>query len=773
MNTTIDENSRYFSVHFAVADIKFNILGTPLFEDNIQNINIQDFTLEFKYQSKTHPNYAKFTTLLSKDYPYFSYIYRTNSKTPIRLKPKSSKIAHFPIKNYHNLHFTTTPQNLFFPSVPHSYFATKFRTNFNFVEVFTDDQPDICATIIQNTSKHVATLPTGHIGYIEVPITNEKHKFFQVNDINTLIHNVTYTYHPEITEPLPQTNYIVQYDDPTTPPPQFSLHQIYMTNDDIPNQTSPLYNVQPTSHTSEKRNFPSLPYTSENLKFNKKFNFQFSDLTDTEYITLCNMLLTYKTCYATHKNDVGKISTPFRIRLKPNAQLMTQRPSKVPIHYRDKLNVLLKELEKYNIIKQIGSSPQDKPVYGTTYLNPLIIIPKGDTIKCVLDARHLNSNTEQSDESWPIESLAPQLARANKKYKSAIDLMYAYAHTPLDEDTIKLTSFSSGDKLFAFIRGFYGLKGLPNIFTKQMSTFFKTLIEQGFALVYIDDIIFLSDSKEHMFQLIEQLHIIGTKNNLKLAPEKTFFMLLKVKFLGHEIGYNTIKPIHSKIAAIHKIPSPTGKVALMSFIGALNFYTKFIEKLHINLKPFYDLLHENTPWNWTDEHESLFQKLKMSLTSETELTIPNTKQPFFITVDASLIGLRAVLFQLNEQNKMKVISYNSRILNPQEQKLSTLDRELLGIVHAFQIYEVLIIGSPHPIHIFTDHKPLLHCFTKKGNLSPRFYRAQMQLTKFSKLKTFHTPGKNLSVADMLSRSFTKAELQLNQLKHKQLPPQMI
>ena len=540
-----------------------------------------------------------------------------------------------------------------------------------------------------------------------------------------------------------------------------------MTTSDIPKQTSPLYNVQPTSHTSEKRIFPSFPYTSENLKFINKFNFQFSALTDTECFTLCNMLLKYKACYATHKNDVGKISIPFRIRLKPNAQRMTQRPSKVPIHYRDKLNVLLKELEKYNIIKLIGSSPQDKPVYGTTYSNPLIIIPKGDTINCVLDARHLNSNTEQSDESWPIEPPAPQLARANKKYKSAINLMYAYAHTPLDEDTIKLTSFSSGDKLFAFIRGFYGLKGLPNFSTKQMSTFFKTLIEQGFALVYIDDILLLSDSKEHMFQLTEQLHIISTKNNLKLAPEKSSSMLLKVKFLGHEIGYNTIKPIYSKIAAIHKFPSPTCKVALMSFIGALNFYTKFIEKLHINPKPFYDLLHENTPWKWTDEHESLFQKLKMSLTSETELTIPNTKHPFFNTVDASLIGLGAVLFQLNEQNKMKVISYNSRILNPQEQKLSTLDRELLGIVHALQFYEFLIIGSPHPIHIFTDHKLLLHCFTNKGNLSPRFYRAQMQLTKLSKLKIIHTPGKNLSVADMLSRSFTKAELQLNQLKHKQ------
>ena len=81
---------------------------------------------------------------------------------------------------------------------------------------------------------------------------------------------------------------------------------------------------------------------------------------------------------------------------------------------------------------------------------------------------------------------------------------------------------------------------------------------------------------------------------------------------------------------------------------------------------------------------------------------------------------------------MKVISHNSRILTPQEQKHSLLDRELLGIVHALQIYDFLIIGSPHPIHISTDHKPLLHCFTEKRNLSPRFYRAQMQLTKFSK-----------------------------------------
>ena len=58
---------------------------------------------------------------------------------------------------------------------------------------------------------------------------------------------------------------------------------------------------------------------------------------------------------------------------------------------------------------------------------------------------------------------------------------------------------------------------------------------------------------------------------------------------------------------------------------------------------------------------------------------------------------------------MKVISNHSRILNPREEKLSTLDRELLGIVHGLQFYDFLVIGSPHPIHVFTCL--YLHVFT--------------------------------------------------------------
>ena len=213
-----------------------------------------------------------------------------------------------------------------------------------------------------------------------------------------------------------------------------------------------------------------------------------------------------------------------------------------------------------------------------------------------------------------------------------------------------------------------------------------------------------------MFELIKEIHKITTKENLKLAPEKSFYMLPKVKFRGHELGNITINSIPSKIEAIKTIPSPKEKKDGMQFLGSVNFYSKFIEKLHINLKPLYTLLHDDVKFQWTPELEKIFQN---AMTAETELTIPNTKHPFFITVDASLVGLGAVLFQMNEDNKMRVNSYNSRILNTQEKKLSTLDRELLAIVYALQIYDFLIIGSPHPIYIFTDHELLLHFFAKR------------------------------------------------------------
>ena len=175
----------------------------------------------------------------------------------------------------------------------------------------------------------------------------------------------------------------------------------------------------------------------------------------------------------------------------------------------------------------------------------------------------------------------------------------------------------------------------------------------------------------------------------------------------------------SKVGSIHKIKTPTSITELMRVIGSRNFHSKFITKLHFSLKPFYTLLHDYVPFESTSDLDKLFNENKLSLSKNAELVIPNTTHPFYITVDASLISLGAVLFQPNANNKMQVISYNSRILTTQEQKLSTYDRKLCAITFALSQYEFMVIGSKFPMTIFTDHNPILSFFTSKRTLTPR------------------------------------------------------
>ena len=181
-------------------------------------------------------------------------------------------IFQFLQNSHHSYQKTTrTPNNQFFPTVPHTCFSTKFRTTFNFIETFTNDKPCTGATIIQNSTNHVSTLPSGNIGYIEVPITNERPEYYQVHDINSLVHNVAHIYHPEITEAIVPTNYAPLYNEDTLYYPQISLNRLYMTDSSkTPNRPKSHYNVQPSSHTRKPCIFTSFPYTEENLNFIKK-----------------------------------------------------------------------------------------------------------------------------------------------------------------------------------------------------------------------------------------------------------------------------------------------------------------------------------------------------------------------------------------------------------------------------------------------------------------------------------------------------------------------
>ena len=85
-----------------------------------------------------------------------------------------------------------------------------------------------------------------------------------------------------------------------------------MTSTLLDTPHSNIYNVQPTSDSPKSRTFPTLPDSKDNLKFINNFNFQFSDLTDNEYVTLCSSLVKHENCYATQKTMLEKLQLPLK-----------------------------------------------------------------------------------------------------------------------------------------------------------------------------------------------------------------------------------------------------------------------------------------------------------------------------------------------------------------------------------------------------------------------------------------------------------------------------
>ena len=395
-------------------------------------------------------------------------------------------------------------------------------------------------------------------------------------------------------------------------------------------------------------------------------------------------------------------------------------------------------------------------------------MPKDDYVKLVINARYLNSVTDLTNYSWPLEPVQMIITRVNGKFFSLSDLSCAYHQVPLSYETQKMTSFIIGGRQYTFTRGFYGLCGLPNFFSRLMTIHFDPLIRKKQAITYIDDTIIQSQTRGEMFTIINEYHTLLRKAGLKAAPEKTFFFLKEVNFLGHVISPDGIQPTAKRVDASRNLKSPQSKRDVMNVLGCLGFYSCYMKNLHVDSQPFYHLIENSTTFHWTEEHEALFVSIKERIHNDTVLAVPSTNYPIHIHVDSSNVGTGCILIQQFPKGK-RIISFNYRVFDKAEQKMSTLDRELCGIVSALQTYEHYIIGSPFPINQYCDHKPILYLWGRKGQLSHRFFRYQVIITKFRNLKIIWTPGSNLDFPDILSRNITIEEYQKHQLQHKRIP----
>ena len=178
-----------------------------------------------------------------------------------------------------------------------------------------------------------------------------------------------------------------------------------------------------------------------------------------------------------------------------------------------------------------------------------------------------------------------------------------------------------------------------------------------------------------------------------------------------------------------------------------------------NYNPFINYYIKKQNIKGQKEHQTLFEKMKQTITKQLEITMPDTSKPFYIITDASNTGIRAALLQKHPtENKMNLISANPRLFTPIEMRLSTLINECSAIIFALTEYEFFLTGSKYPIILFSDHKTIIYLFTQKNKPNHRVYRFHLILMKFPNLHIIWTEGKNLALPDLLSRTINEEQL---------------
>lgn len=341
---------------------------------------------------------------------------------------------------------------------------------------------------------------------------------------------------------------------------------------------------------------------------------------------------------------------------------------------------------------------------------------------------------------------------------TVLDLKGAYQQLELSESSKELCTINTHLGLFRFNRLTFGISSAPGIFQSVMETILAGLPKTE---CYLDDVLVHGSTLEDCHQGVLNVLSRLQEYNVKVNNEKCLFYQESVEFLGHRLDREGVHPTKEKLACIEKIPSPQNVTQLRSYLGLLNYYSKFIPMLSAKLKPLYKLC-GHAEFIWNDTLEEVFQNSKKLLTSNDVLTHYNPNLPLIISCDSSGYGVGAVLSHI-VNGQEKPIMFASSTLSPTEMKYSNLERESLAIIFALKKFHKFVFGRKFTL--LSDHQPLQFIFGKNKGIpvtaSARIIRWGVILSAYD-YELQYKKGKLLANADGLSRLPIKSSTEIPQ-----------
>src|SRR3979490_2927597 len=280
-----------------------------------------------------------------------------------------------------------------------------------------------------------------------------------------------------------------------------------------------------------------------------------------------------------------------------------------------KLDVFIQENLALGHIRP-SKSPMASPVF--------FIKKKEGSLRLVQDYRRLNAMTIKNQYPLP---LIPELINhlRGAKYFTKLDVRWGYNNVRIKDGDEWKAAFRTNRGLYEPLVMFFGLTNSPATFQTMMNDIFKELIDDGFMVVFMDNILIFTESLEQPPTILQSVLEILRANNLYLKPEKCLFAQQTVEYLGLILSQGQVAMDPIKVAGVQDWPTPCNVTEVKSFLGFINFYRRFIEDFSHIAKPLNLLTKANTQWSWMPNgpKQEAFDKLKQLVMSTPILVLPD------------------------------------------------------------------------------------------------------------------------------------------------------
>jgi hypothetical protein len=359
-----------------------------------------------------------------------------------------------------------------------------------------------------------------------------------------------------------------------------------------------------------------------------------------------------------------------------------------------------------------------------------------------LDPKDLNRAIKREHyRTRTLDDILPKLSGAN--YFGVCDARSGYWTIKLDEESSYLTTFNTPFGRYRFLRLPFGLNTSQDIFQKRVDQTYEGL--EGVEPI-ADDILIWGRTKEEYDKRQRAMLQRSREKGVKLNKDKCKFGLSEVSFFGHTLCKEGLKPDPKKLEAVKNMPRPLSKTELESFLGMINYLSRYAPKLSEVTAPLRELTKKSTTFEWNECYDKVYEETKQLLLEAPVLSFYNPNKEVTVQVDASKAGVGATLMQCG-----KPVAFASKSLTETQKAYAQIEKELYAIVFGCEKYHEYIYGKT--VRVETDHKPLESIVKKPlASAPPRLQRMLLRLQKYD-LRVIHVPGKNIPVADCLSRNF--------------------